>query len=233
MKKLWLPAVFDRPAWLVIALVLTSLGCTQLPFLERPDPCLGEEHLFVDSFEHEDGANLCNWSVFRTAGASAIVNAGALELSISDAGQVVWSNPGRAFTDVVIDAQVRQVSGPNNNAYGLICRYQDASNFYLFLISGDGFYAIGRYSSEAQQISYLTGEPPEHYLASPFINQGAAANNLTVRCVGSELTLIINGEEVARVIDDRLPAGDIGVAAAPFEAGRLVVAFDQIEVSPP
>ncbi len=219
--------------WLVWSLVLAVAGCAQLPFLERPDPCLTEEGLFVDRFDHEDGANACNWAIFRTPGAAVALNEEALELSISHTGQVTWSNPGRSFEDVVINAEVRQLSGPNNNAYGLICRYQDASNFYLFIVSGDGFYAIGRYSGDSAQITYLTGEPPDYYVASPFINQGAATNNLTASCVGSELSLAINGQEVAQVTDDVLPAGDIGVAAGVFEAGRLVVAFESIEVSGP
>ena len=40
---------------------------------------------------------------------------------------------------------------PDNNAYGVICRYTDLQNFYVFLVSADGYYAIGKYDSQSAE----------------------------------------------------------------------------------
>lgn len=215
--------------WLLALSLLALSACRLLPGAQA-DACQTEGNLFADVFDHEGDANLCNWALYRTAGVAVEIGSGVLTISISDAGQMAWTNTGRDFTDVVITAQTREVSGPGDNAYGLICRYRDEENFYVFLISGDGFYAIGKYASDAPQVEYLTG--PE-YLPSDFINQGAAANRLSVRCVGDELSLTVNGELLATVRDSGHPNGDIGLAASPFAAGRLVIEFDDVQVSQP
>lgn len=215
--------------WLLIGGLVALSACNLLPGA-RVDACQLGDQLFADVFDHEGDANLCNWALYRTAGAAVEITNGALSISISDAGQMAWTNPGRDFTDVVITAQTRQVSGPGDNAYGLICRYRDEDNFYVFLISGDGYYAIGKYAGDVPQVDYLTG--PE-YLPSAFINQGVAANRLTVRCVGDELSLEVNGELLATVRDSTHTSGDIGLAASPFAAGRLVIEFDDVQVSRP
>ena len=217
--------------WVCLALVGVAWlsGCRWLP-LNPTDACRTDDQLFADTFDHEQNANLCGWAVYRTAGVAVEVENSALTISISDAGQMAWTNPGRSFTDVEVTAQTRQLSGPNDNAYGLICRYRDEQNFYVFLISGDGFYAIGKYTSASPQVEYLTGA---EYLPSNFINQGDAANRIGARCVGDALSLPINGELVATVRDSSHAAGDIGLAASPFGVGRLVVAFDSVQASQP
>ena len=47
------------------------------------------------------------------------------------------------YSDFILEVDATQVSGPDNNTYGVIFRYGlDANEFYTFLISGDGFYVF-------------------------------------------------------------------------------------------
>jgi hypothetical protein len=195
---------------------------------EQQALCTAENVLFADDFSSEQE---CGWVLYNRGGAVAAINEGVLQLSTSQVGSVWWTNPGQSFDDVVVRVDMQQVAGPNNNAYGVICRYQDEQNFYLFLISGDGYYAIGKYQSGSEQIIYLT--PDGQYQRSDAINQGATSNSMEVRCVGSELSLAVNGIPLLTVSDPTFVVGDVGLAISTLEAGTAVVEFDNFRVTLP
>ena len=66
----------------------------------------------------------CGWALYDRGGRSAAIDNAAMQLAVGQPGELWWTNPSRNFDDVVITAEARQVDGPNNNAYGLICRYR-------------------------------------------------------------------------------------------------------------
>jgi hypothetical protein len=209
----------------LIVLLLSLLGACQGG---QPDACDEDGTLFGDAFE---GERDCGWALYSRDGASSAIANGVLELTTSQPGQIWWTNPGRSFDDVIISAEVQHISGPLDNAFGLICRYQDSENFYVFLISSDGYYAIGKYQSGSDQIEYLTGGG--EYVASDVINQGQAGNSMRVSCVGNELSLMVNGDLLASVTDSTFVAGDIGLGASTFESGSLTVHYDNVRVLAP
>lgn len=204
------------------------LGCSVLNN-DQVDLCSDPTALMRDSFS--DDVN-CGWVIYSGSESAEIAD-GVLTLASSTSGVVAWTNPGRSFDNSEIAVQTRQVSGPNDNAYGLICRYVDDENFYLFLISGDGFYAIGKYESGVSQIQYLTGADPNFYVQSDAINTGIATNLLRASCVGNQLSLTINGVQVASVTDNSFNSGDVGLAVSTFQTDRVVIEFDNFTVSPP
>jgi hypothetical protein len=174
---------------------------------------------------------VCGWALYNEGGLVASIEEGVLQMTTSQPGQIGWTNARRSFDDVVVTVQARQAAGPNNNAYGVVCRYQNAANFYLFLVSGDGYYAIGKYQSGSDQITYLT--PDGKYQFSDVINQGIATNQLRVSCVGNQLSLAVNGLPLLTVTDPTFVTGDIGLGVSTFEPGTAVVAFDNLRVTAP
>ncbi|MGB1250582.1 MAG: hypothetical protein ACPG8W_08235 [Candidatus Promineifilaceae bacterium] len=215
---------------LVFTLFFLFPACSVLPFAEEEQPqCFDDTVLFSDSFAAE---TVCGWALFN-GGESAEIIDGVLRITAATNGLIAWSNPGYSFTDSEMTVQTRQLTGPNDNAYGVICRYLDDENFYIFLISGDGYYAIGKYQTGISQIQYLTGAAPDHYIQSDVISQGATLNQLRVRCVGNRLSMYANGTLLTEVEDSTFTSGDIGVAAGVFDAGRLVVEFDNVQVTNP
>ena len=199
----------------------------------RNTACVDTGVLFQDDFEQ---SNICGWSLYNKAGAVSQIETGGLRLSTNQPGQIWWTNSGRNFDDVIITVDTEQISGPDNNAYGVICRYQDENNFYIFLISGDGFYAIGKYQSGDSQIAYLSGVTDSEeggYLFSEAVNQGVAANQIRVGCVGNELSLVVNGLPLAVVNDSAFVTGDIGLGVSTLEPGTAVVQFDNLQVIAP
>ena len=213
--------------WLILlSLCVLLTGCVDQ--LIGPDACSGEGVLFADNFAADQN---CGWALYSQGGAVTEIADGVMRLSTSQPGQVWWTNPQRQFDDVIVTVQARQMAGPNDNAYGVICRYQNADNFYIFLISGDGYYAIGKYQSGRPQIEYLSGGG--EFQASDVINQGVATNQIRASCIGSELSLAVNGLPLVTVSDPTFVVGDIGLGASTFQPGTAVIAFDNVQVLAP
>jgi hypothetical protein len=218
--------------WIIrlLLLMLTLLSLVACTIVNGPttDPCNENGALLRDDFA---GEQTCGWREYNQGGAVVEIAEGTLNISTSQTGQIWWTNAGRDFGDVIVTVQARQSSGPNNNAYGVLCRYQDENNFYIFLISGDGYYAIGKYQSGEDQITYLT--PNQEYVFSDLINQGVATNLLRVGCIGNELSLSVNGLPLATVSDDSFAGGDVGLGVSTLEPGTAVVQFDDLLVLAP
>ena len=213
----------------VIALLPMLAACDVLPFGDPgPDACDSGFALFEDDFGGEQD---CGWLEYNRGGAVAAIEEGVLKISTSSPGEIWWTNPGRRYDDVVIDVTSTQVGGPDDNAYGIICRYQDEENFYLFLISGDGFYTIGKYQNGEDRITYLTEDG--QFSQSDQINQGAATNQIQASCIGNELSLAVNGYPLLTVTDSDFAAGDIGVSVSALQQGTVEVNFDNLRVTSP
>lgn len=194
------------------------------------DSCDAGGTLFFDDFS---GSQSCGWRLYNQGGSIAAIDsdAEALQISTSQPGQMWWSIPSRSFDNVIITTKASQISGPDNNAYGVICRYQDENNFYAFLISGDGYYAIGKYQTGTNHVIYLTEN--QEYIPSDAIQQGQATNEIRVSCVGNELGLQVNGVPLVTVIDPTFVRGDVGVGVGTLETGTAVVQFDDFRVLQP
>lgn len=214
---------------LLLGIVAASLMVSCLPDqVSGPEPCNEDSTLLQDDFSGEKN---CGWILYNGRGVTSVIQEGKLQISNSLSGEISWSVADRSFDDVIITTQARQVEGPNDNAYGIICRYQSPDNFYVFLISGDGYYAIGKYQSGSPQIQYLTGEG--QYVYSDAINQGTATNEIKASCVGNELSLSVNGIALESITDPTFVNGDIGLGASTFQPGTTVIEFDSIRAIAP
>lgn len=209
----------------VLTFLLAACGATET----EPDACNSlPEILFFDDF---NGELNCGWATYNRGGGIAAIENASMQISVSQPGQLWWTNPSRQFDDVVIRSEARQISGPNDNAYGLICRYQNEENFYVFLISGDGYYAIGKYQSGIENVVYLTENG--QFQLSDAIHKGVATNELEASCIGNQLSLMVNGTPLVTVTDPTFVTGDIGIAASILQTGAGVIEFDNVQVTAP
>lgn len=204
---------------------LTLAACSVAQ--DEPDTCDPAGSLFFDDF---NGELNCGWSTYSRGGVAAIENA-SMQITVSQPGQLWWTNPGRNFDDITITTEARQVSGPDDNAYGIICRYQNEENFYAFLISGDGYYSIAKYQSGAENVVYLTENG--QFQLSDAIHTGVATNEMRATCEGNQLSFEVNGVPLVTVADPTFVTGDIGLAAGTLEAGSVVVEFDNVRATTP
>ncbi|MDK2980466.1 MAG: serine protease Do [Chloroflexota bacterium] len=150
---------------------------------------------------------------------------GRYRIEIDDENYIRPITGGESLTDMVvrIQAQVEQSSG--DGEYGLICRYQDDNNMYMFEITEDGYYAIYKlYRGDWTPLIDYT------YSSMVASLQGA---DIQASCVGDTLRLAVNGKLLGEAQDSVIPSGDYGFFAGTFTGSGIVVSFDDLVVSQP
>jgi hypothetical protein len=138
------------------------------------------------------------------------------------------SIPRLFFKDVIIEVDATKVAGPDDNDFGVICRYQDENNFYFFEISSDGYYSVGKYKENQLELIGM-----QQMQTSDAIRQGQATNRIRASCIGSLLSLSVNGHKLIEVEDIEFSTGDVGLIAGTFETPGTDILFDNFTVIKP
>jgi hypothetical protein len=139
-----------------------------------------------------------------------------------------WSRPHLNFNDVRIQVAATKIAGPDNNVFGVLCRYQDPQNFYFFLLSSDGYSGIGVFLNGQEQL--LSGNA---MLPSAAIFQGSTTNLIRADCIGNELSLYINGVEETKVRASHWSEGDVGLIAGTYAEAGTEILFEKFSVIKP
>ena len=153
---------------------------------------------------------------------------GQYRINVENVNFDLWSNPGKNFSDSRVEVDSVKLAGPENNRFGVQCRYKDADNYYFAVISNDGYYGIGKVVEGEQ--SFI---PKNGMQVTNTIYAGSATNHIRLDCVGTRLTLYVNGNYVDSVEDSDLTAGDIGLVAGTFEEKGTQILFDNLVVFHP
>jgi hypothetical protein len=207
------------PAFLFVlsfALVLTACEALELP-------AAAGDVLFQDDFSRASSG----WDRARDQAYHSDYVEGAYRIEILQPQTTAWANPGLDFADIHIEVDSLKSAGPDDNAFGVLCRYQDPDNYYFFLISSDGFAGIG--ARRLGMNVLLTGEA---MLPSDAIEIGGA-NHLRAECVGSRLALAVNGVPVAEAEASDWARGDVGLIAGSYAEAGAVIDFDNFTVIVP
>ncbi len=179
--------------------------------------------LFRDDFSDPESG----WAASSLVG-SAVNSDGVFRITVKDANQDVWAAPGLALGDVRIEVDAIKVDGDRNNRFGIICRKQGPSSFYVFLISSDGYYGIGKINGADYR---LLGS--DSLLPSDKIPKGSAYLHLRADCIGDRLGLYVNGEKIHEVQDADFQAGDAGLIAGAYNANGTEILFDNFRIYKP
>ncbi|NJN54293.1 MAG: hypothetical protein HC804_05760 [Anaerolineae bacterium] len=104
---------------------------------------------------HETFDSAGSWSTDNDSEVRGEVVNGVYEFEIKADDLTTWTTAGQEFGDGWYEVETRQISGPDNNLYGLLFRVNnETEDFYAFQISGDGYVWIGRYEGGRQQCGY-------------------------------------------------------------------------------
>ncbi len=214
-----------RGGWtiaLVVVLGLVFAGCAPAQPSSSPPPA---GVLFQDDFSNPNSG----WDKHTSADVTTNYDNGQYLIAVQQPAVDVWAQPGLDLTDVAVTVQAQYSAGPANNEYGLMCRYQRGgdgkSNFYFFLISTDGYYALGKVSQDVRKIlSPAQGSPQKTSAIKP----QAEANELSASCQGKHMALTVNGTAVGDFTDDELTHGDIGLIAGTYDEGGVKIHFDNL-----
>ena len=152
-----------------------------------------------------------------------------LVISVDLPNFLFWTVNGDRFKDTRIDVDAVLMDGSSNDNFGVICRFQDNSNFYGFLISHDGYYGIFKMLEGTMILFSSDGE----LKFSEAIRQGGVVNHIQTVCQGDILTLIVNDTLLSEVKDASFDAGQIGMIAGAYENPGVKILFDNLKVSQP
>lgn len=199
-------------------LALSTAGCSLLG-AGQDSPVL-----FAESFD----ANPKQMDVYVKDTGMAGVMDGEFQIQVNDPNYMQWALVNQAYPDTVVEVQARKAGGPDDNLYGVICRYKDAENFYYLVISSDGYYAIG---SIVGSVRSLIGS--QMMQRSEAILGGTQINHLKASCTGSTLSLEVNGTLVSSVQDTNLTDGNAGLLAGAFNDSGVDIRFDNLLVTRP
>ena len=181
---------------------------------------------------HETFDSAGNWRVGSDAGADGQVHDGIYDLLVKGDDLIIWTTAGEEFSNGIYQVEATPVEGPLNNGYGMLFRVNDeADDFYLFKVSGDGYVWIGRYRNGGEE----EAEPlvNEWWFESLAVQQGPNVTNvLRVRAEDGNMIFYVNDQEVGRVTDNAFSRGDIGVMVETLGAGGVRVHFDNFTVTP-
>lgn len=211
-------------------LLLASLACNAVTGQPQAAPSAapvlpGRQVLFQDDFSDSNSG----WpTTSDTAKSASYMADGTYQIQAISTQQDVWAHPGQSFTDVSVEVDATKSAGPDNNGFGVVCRFVDNDNFYYFMVSSDGYQVIGKY--EAGENKYLTADKMQPTGA---INSGSATNHVRGDCSGSTLTLYANGQQLSSVTDTSFASGDVGLIVGTFDEPNVSVSFDNFVVYQP
>ncbi len=219
---------------LLIALVLASLACN---FSALSGGSLPEGVLFQDDFSGRGGG----WDSYAEDPDGMTDYAGSeYRIKVEVDNTDYWSNPQTDdFTDVVIEVDTRRAGGPQENVFGVQCRYQQSGSsddpiykFYFLAIGSDGYATIGKVDSST------VAAGGDAYTYFDYSENNAAikpneVNRIEARCVGSTLTLSVNGVQLLSVNDSSLTSGGVGLLAGTYDEPGVDIYFDNFVVRQP
>ncbi|MEW6285126.1 MAG: hypothetical protein AB1509_02765 [Chloroflexota bacterium] len=207
---------------IIFLFVLILAACLPLAPTEIVVSGAPGEVLYREDFSD----NTSGWDRVLNDGGIMDYDSGGYRILVRGAKMNFWSTPPGKFGDVRIEADVTRLNGPLENRAGLICRYQNG-NYYFFIISSDGYYAIGKFTN-GQAI--LIGQ--EMMVASDAI-RGEGVNHLRADCAGEMLTFYVNDTLLASTQDTDFATGGVGVLAGSFDEPGVDVLFQNFIVFQP
>lgn len=171
--------------WMLLSLLmLVGLAGCAAPIPEgRPG-----QLLYVTTFDafNED------WQQFEGQLSARIAGMGqdpALHITIDDIQAGAFTVLNQVFADFDLIVEATRMAGPADNGFGVLFRYQDTRNYYLFMISSDGYYQLSRRLDGVDQVL-------SDWALSSWIQQGDSVNTVRVIGQGNTFTFLINDQQV-------------------------------------
>jgi hypothetical protein len=217
-----------KPSPFLIAIVfLMLLNHACVPSIPREAAAASDADaaiLFSDDFSKTPSG----WGLWNNEGGLVEYVEGGLRVRVDDTYFDFWSVAGKNFSDVQIEVDAVKRAGPEDNDFGVVCRYQDRENFYMLVTSSDGYFGIAKVKEG--EYSMIGSEQLQY---SSVIQPGQALNHLRADCVGNTLRLYANGSLLMEAQDADFASGDVGLVAGAYQVKGVDILFDNFVVKTP
>jgi hypothetical protein len=215
------PTVVDSP------LPSLSPSLTPLPQLSLTPIAISMTQglIFSDNFSNPESG----WDRIDQTDYYADYFNNAYRITVNSKMSDSWANPDdNIFGDVSILVDATKKGGPDDNDFGVICRYQNANQFYYAVISSDGYFGITKVTSVS---SKLIGRDSVEF--SDAIHQGFATNHIRFDCNGNKLSLYVNGQQLDQQTDGEYATGNVGLIAGTYDTPGTDILFNNFFVYKP
>lgn len=209
----------------------TPIPVTDTP---APTPTLASSPTpFPRFFTNEFDSTLVDWAILQ-AGNDFVPNIktenGSLLLQMDSPYSWAYAIYGaESYANVHIGTKFENRGG-SPSSVGLVCRYSEENGWFEYNVTTDGTYNLlyGKWltTGVADYLPITDG-------SSNLIQPSGAAQQISLLCSGTALTLSINGT-VVRSIDVaryELTEGKVGLTAASYENTPIIAALDWVKVS--
>ncbi|MDZ4158569.1 MAG: hypothetical protein U1B80_02165 [Anaerolineaceae bacterium] len=182
------------------------------------------EVLFWDDFSNPDSG----WDTWNTSGSWAAYQGGGLRIVVLEPNFDFWSRPGKRYADIRLDVKATKFGGPDDNRFGILCRYQNTANYYAFFITSDGYAGIVKVKDGAAQVISNGGMQYREE-----IQKGAAVNRISVDCIDASLALRVNDYRLLEAEDFDFTSGEIGLIAGSYNNPGVDIYFQDFLATKP
>jgi len=223
-----------------VVLLVTMLACSAVSnFSATPTPFPTNTPLpastqlpspIPNSVLFEDGEFTRSCSTESTTDVERFVENGQFNMRVLTPSFLSWSECTKVeYSDFVMEVDATQVSGPDNNSYGIIFRFGLESNeFYTFSISGDGFYVLAIDGPNRDKTEIIVD-----WAESSAIKRGAQTNRLKVIVLGENIQYYVNDQLLGETQDNKLSTGTLGFFVGTLDEGNVQISFDNLKISKP
>lgn len=218
--------IFKRQIALAFfAISLSILACNLgAAGTNTPATPAGPKILFEDDFSSRRN----DWLELRDADGITDYDQDGYRIKVDLVEWIFWSTAGINLSDVKISVEATKIGGPEENEFGLICRYVDEDNFYFFTVTSDGFFSANKVIDGEYEFIGM-----EDFGTTDAVNPGNALNRLTAECNGNTFRFWVNDSLLVEAQDDSFTIGDIGLVAGTSETAGTDILFDNLVVTEP
>lgn len=181
---------------------------------------------FRDDFETPDGA----WWVESSTEYIIEYLAGEYRIAVYPDRYRVGSLPAvHGADDMLLEVDGR-VANDTNQAYGLLFNHRNLAGggtaYHTFVVAPSGYYGIATVSNGEEA-------PVIEWTASDAIRLDRATNRLSMRRVGQQVVLGVNGQDLTTLSGPEYAMGiDFGLVVLRYEAPYADVRFDNLRMVP-
>jgi serine/threonine protein kinase len=181
----------------------------------------------VGSVLLEDDFSSSQWGTGTDADSSVEYANEALQMIVFNKNWFVWSTPDdQDYQNVHMEVTVINNDTDANTSFGLMCNQQASSDnsYYYFAITPAGQYVIAKAAPDQNDV-FLTNN--DEWATSDLISRNASSYRVGADCGHGNLTLYVDGKQIASASDSSYTQGGIAVFTwSAEEATSTDVSFD-------
>ncbi len=169
-----------------------------------------------------------SWLTGKFQNGRTWIQGGAMHVRAVDGPGSIEVAYDAVYGDVIVEVEMELVDGTDDNWQTVTCRSADDDNYYDLGISADGYYLLDVWV-DGSKLNKSLGPS-----RSTYIRTGRnVVNTLRVECVGDNLRLFVNGNQIAELTDQNHSRGRVGLSADAFDNSFSEILFDNVRITVP